>query len=675
MSARKLPPLPPRGERRRRLDLAWDAYVCRGNEPDGVPTEILHSWQRARDGYRIDPKKTRSDRFLAGDALVERCSRDEVFRLATPVLAEFSRRLDLAEAALAYLDADGWMLRIGGDPRVVEQVQEIEFRPGACWSEEVVGTNGPGTALAEGRAVEVFASEHFVSACHPWSCAAAPIRAPGDPRPVGVVDITASWEVQRRHALLVAKAIAQAVEERLRAALAVRDEVVRYALRAARESGDALVAVDARGRVIGASDAAARRRLVDGGRLARRAEETVAAALRGIAAGIDGDVRVEGPGGDALIASPVRYEGAPVGAILRAPSPAAARALAAPRRAAARGRLPVRHDLEGILGQAAALRRAVDLARRAARNDLPVVISGEPGTGKELLARAIHAASARQAGPFVAVGCASTSPDPLRPAERGRGGIPASLLEIELFGAEAATLTDGPAGGRPGRFEEAAGGTVFLDEVAELPQTAQVALLRVLQDAEVVRVGGSVARPLDVRVLAASARDLEGEVRAGRFRRDLFYRLAVLPIAVPPLRERGADDVALLARAFLDEAAEELARPGLDLAPAALAALAAHAWPGNVRELRTIVLRAAATAPGLRIEAEALGLRGVPPEPGVRTTEAPLRRAVQASERAALLAALEAAAWNVVRAAEQLGVSRMTLYRRLRRHGISRAAS
>jgi transcriptional regulator of acetoin/glycerol metabolism len=660
MDARRLAPLPPRGDRRRLLDRAWDAYVAGGVEPEGVPTEILRSWHRAREGYRIDPAKTRSDRFLAGDALVERCSRDEVFRLATPVLAEFSRRLDLAEAALAYLDADGWMLRIGGDPRVVEQVQEIEFRPGACWSEEVVGTNGPGTALAEGRAVEVFASEHYVTACHPWSCAAAPIRAPGDPRPVGVVDITASWEVQRRHALLVAKAIAQAVEERLRAALAVRDEVVRYALRAARESGDALVAVDARGRVIGASDAAARRRLVDGGRLAARAEETVAAALRGIAAGIDGDVRVEAPGGEALIASPVRYEGAAVGAILRAPPPPAARvpAPAAPVLGAARPGTPARHDLEGILGRAAALRRAVDLARRAARNDLPVVISGEPGTGKELLARAIHAASARQSGPFVAVSC---------------GAMAAGVLERELFGAEGVAFTEGLAEGHPGRLEEAAGGTIFLDEVAALPQTAQVALLRALQDGEVVRLGGRVARPLDVRVLAASAVDLEGEVRAGRFRRDLLYRLAVLPIAVPPLRERGRDDVALLARAFLAEAAEELGRPGLDLAPAAVAALAAHPWPGNVRELRTVVLRAAATAPGLRVDAESLGLPGAArPEAGTRPAEAPLRRAVQASERAALLAALDAAGWNVVRAAQQLGVSRMTLYRRLQRHGISR---
>jgi sigma-54 dependent transcriptional regulator, acetoin dehydrogenase operon transcriptional activator AcoR len=647
----------PRLERRLVVDRAWQRYVGDGIAPEGIGDEITRSWRRARESYRIDPGITRPGEILPEDALARRCERDEVFRLATPILADFARRLALHDTVLAYLDRDGWMLSIDGDRSVIEQVEEIDFRPGAHWAEEAAGTNGPGTALAEGKPVEVLASEHFVSAWHPWSCAAAPVLAPDEGVPVGVVDITSPWEVQRRHALLLAKAIARAIEERLRAAMTVRDEVVRYAFRAAHEAGDALVAVDTRGRVIAANDAAARRRIVEAeGPLALPAQELLAAALRAPHAGLDADVRLEGPEGRAFIASPVRYEGSTVGAILRvagAPAPAA-------RAGRARLRSGARYEFRRILGRSEPLRRALDLARTAASNDLPVVVCGESGTGKELFAHAIHCAGRRQAGPFVAVNC---------------GAIPAQLVETELFGYEPGTFTGARREGSAGRFEDAGGGTLFLDEVSELPAPAQTALLRVLQEREVVRLGGSTPRPLDVRVVAASNKPLDVESRSGRFRRDLYYRLAVLSITVPPLRERG-DDLSLLAGVFLAEAEGEVGRAGLSLAPDALQALGAHRWPGNVRELKNVILRAAATAPAARIAASDLLLEGGAPEPPrgpERAVAGTLRSTVLDSERDALLSALDACGWNFARAAAQLGVSRMTLYRRLQRHGISRA--
>jgi sigma-54 dependent transcriptional regulator, acetoin dehydrogenase operon transcriptional activator AcoR len=649
-------PVTPRIERRHLVDRAWQGYVRDGAlDPTGIGDDIGRSWRRARDSHRIDPAITRpGGGGLSAEALVDRRERDEVFRLAAPILADFARRLGLHEAVLAYLDAEGWMLSIDGDTGMVEQVGEIDFRPGAHWAEEVAGTNGPGTALVEGRAVEVFASEHFVAAWHPWSCAAAPVLAPGDPAPVGVVDITAPWEVQRRHAVVIAKAIARAIEERLHAAIGVRDEVVRYAFRAAQVAGDAVVAVDRRGRVIGANEAATRRALVDAGALTGGAQAAVAAALRGAARPIDGDVEVKTPDGPTFVASSVRYDGTTVGAILRVSA-------AAPRaRAAGACRPSARYDLCDIQGRSERLRAAVELARTAARNDLPVVISGESGTGKELFAHAIHSAGARQDGPFVALNC---------------GAIPAQLVETELFGYEPGTFTGARREGSPGRFEDAAGGTLFLDEVSDLHAAAQTALLRVLQEREVVRLGGSTPRALDVRVIAASNKTLDEEVRAGRFRRDLYFRLSVLSISVPPLRDRG-DDVAVLAEAFLVEAEAEVRRPGLALAPDALDVLRQHRWPGNVRELKNVILRAAATAAEPRIGAADIQLEAGAFEPGSRpglATAPTLRGVVLDSERDALLSALEASGWNVVRAAEGLGISRMTLYRRLHRHGISRA--
>jgi transcriptional regulator with PAS, ATPase and Fis domain len=253
------------------------------------------------------------------------------------------------------------------------------------------------------------------------------------------------------------------------------------------------------------------------------------------------------------------------------------------------------------------------------------------------------------------------------------GSIPAQLVEAELFGYEAGTFTGARREGNPGKFEDANGGTLFLDEVSELPTQAQTALLRVLQEKEVVRLGGSSPRRVDVRVVAATNKPLEDEIRARRFRQDR-YRLNVFPITVPPLRERG-DDILLLAQAFLVEAETEVNRRDLELAPDAIAAIRAHDWPGNVRELKNVLLRASATAPNPRIRAEDLVLDLGPPDPAATAAaraSGPLREVVLESKRDALVAALDACGWNFARAAETLGVSRMTLYRRLRKCGVTR---
>ena len=339
--------------------------------------------------------------------------------------------------------------------------------------------------------------------------------------------------------------------------------------------------------------------------------------------------------------------------ILRAVTDGSARATARPHPSA-------RYDFSRILGRSPALLRAIELARTAARNSLPVVLYGESGTGKELFAQAIHSASERRGERFVPVNC---------------GSIPAQLIEAELFGYEAGTFTGARRNGNPGRFEDADGGTLFLDEVSELPPQAQTALLRVLQEREVVRLGGSTPRGVDVRVIAATNKPLEEEVQARRFRRDLFYRLNVFFIAVPPLRERGDEDLALLAGVFLKEAEGEVQRFGLTLAPAALAALQAHPWPGNVRELKNVLLRAAAIAPDTCIRPDDLVLEAGAPHAyalGPAVAGPPPRDVAPESERDALVVVLDACGWNVARAAERLGVSRMTLYRRLHRHGITR---
>lgn len=634
-------------ERRLSVEKAWERFLDNGVMPAEVGEVISRSWQRARDFHRLDPAALRPGSIETPESLQERCTWDEVFLSVLPVLRDFASRLDLSDHALAYFDREGWMLSMSGDPRVLERLQEISFHPGTNWSEGSAGTNGPGTALAEGRPVEVFASEHYIAAWQQWSCAAAPIRLFGVADPIGIVDITGPWDVRRRQALMVVQAIASAIQERIRAATSVRDEVVRYAFQAAHQAGDALVAVDARGRVIAVNDAATRRRIVGSGALPHGVRDALTQALRYPS---QGEVTLVSPDGTPIHTSVVRHENAAVGAILRVSESGGTQRV---RKTAAPS---ARYDFGHIQGQSRALAEVVRLARVAAGNELPVILTGESGTGKELFAHAIHASSNRRAGPFAALNC---------------GSLPPQLIEAELFGYEPGAFTGAKREGNIGRCETADGGTLFLDEVSELPPSAQSALLRVLQEKEIVRLGGATPRIVNVRVVAATNKPLEEEIRAGRFREDLYYRLSVLTISVPPLRDRR-DDIPLLAQGFLAEAETEMGRGKLEFAPDALAALKAYSWPGNVRELKNVVLRASATAPQTLIVAQDLLLGSGKREPPTRETQVEGQSGTRSFTRDELLAAIVACDWNLAHTVRKLGISRMTLYRWMKKHGIYR---
>ncbi len=304
---------------------------------------------------------------------------------------------------------------------------------------------------------------------------------------------------------------------------------------------------------------------------------------------------------------------------------------------------------EGIIGACAPMREVVGAIERVAGTSATVLVKGESGTGKELVARAIHARSARRDRPFVPINC---------------GAIPETLLESELFGHEKGAFT-GAHVQRAGRLEMAEGGTVFLDEIGELSLPLQVKLLRFLQDHQIDRVGGRQPLSLDVRVIAATNRDLTRAMAAGNFREDLFYRLSVVSLEIPPLRERQGD-IALLAQAFLERCRAECQRPRLrGFAPEALAALEKCPWPGNVRELENKVKRAVIMADGPTITAEDLALEG--PAPG---TDRSLRAERERVERTLVIEAVKRTRGNVSRAARELGISRPTLTVMLSRMGV-----
>jgi two-component system response regulator AtoC len=304
------------------------------------------------------------------------------------------------------------------------------------------------------------------------------------------------------------------------------------------------------------------------------------------------------------------------------------------------------------------MRDVLRTVRRIAATQASVLITGESGTGKELIASLLHEEGAAPEGPFVVVNCAA---------------LPASLLESELFGHVKGSFT-GASEDRKGRFEEADGGTLFLDEIGEIPPAVQVSLLRVLQEREIVRVGENTPRPIRVRLITATNRDLEEEVRAGRFREDLFYRINVVGVHVPPLRDRPAD-LAPLIHAFTRDCAEREGIAPLPFSDAAISALAQYAFPGNVRELRNIVERALLLSPGEVVEVDDLPLsvvRGSGAE-GVAEDDVGLVSAVSSLEQRMIREALSRGDGVQTRAAALLGIAERVLRYKMKKYGIQRA--
>ncbi|HXK25449.1 MAG TPA: sigma-54 dependent transcriptional regulator [Myxococcota bacterium] len=309
-----------------------------------------------------------------------------------------------------------------------------------------------------------------------------------------------------------------------------------------------------------------------------------------------------------------------------------------------------------ILGDSPAVRKLKEQIAVAAPTNGWVLIHGENGTGKELVARQIHCQSKRANGPFVEVNCAA---------------IPEELIESELFGHEKGAFT-GAVATKRGRFELAHGGTLFLDEIADMSLMTQAKVLRVLQERTFERVGGTETLEVDVRVIAATNKNLEQEIAEGRFREDLYYRLNVIPFHVPPLRERS-EDVAVLARAFVDEFCAESATRRKELSEAALERLRRHAWPGNVRELRNLMERIVILTPAPRIEATDLPATLGAAAPGNGRAAGSLEQARREFEREFLRARLAEHGWNISRTAESIGIARESLSRKIKSHRLEPA--
>ncbi len=649
-----------------RLDQARQLFFERGATPEGlIDPVIIRSWERCRRfGIGEGPYLPVAEALDRVALKTEQERNRYLLQQGRPIMEHVYEQIRESGSMVILADANGLLLETVGDPDFVDRADRIALSAGASWDENLRGTNAIGTALSEEAPVAVLGGEHFLQRNAFLTCCASPIFGP-DGRLIGVLDISGDYRSQQRHTLGLVRLSSAIVEKRLFESIHARDILVCFHGRAdyLGSPKEGLAAVTADGQV-----------------LAINRNGTEILGIRAVDA-IRRDFSMVFENSlaslvDRLRANPqasceIRVNGRSVHVQLRGQLPPLAVAgrvydeLPAPRpvpraEPAARPTL----TLDTLNTGDARLQAAIDRARRILGRDIPMMIQGESGAGKEMFAKAFHNSGPRRDGPFVALNCAS---------------IPETLIESELFGYQGGAFTGARKEGAPGKIQQAHGGTLFLDEIGDMPLNLQARLLRVLQERSVTPLGSTRAIQVDISLVCATHRKLREEVARGSFREDLYYRLNGLAVTLPALRERS-DIRALVAKLVAAEAGGR--EPPARFTEGALRAIEQYAWPGNIRQLFNVVRVAIALLddgeslideshlPEELFEAPFPSAAAASPLPNDPWAAAPPEcpaGSLEEISRQAALRTLEAAGGNISAAARQLGISRNTLYRKLGR--------
>jgi transcriptional regulator of acetoin/glycerol metabolism len=624
--------------------------------------------------------------LMRGDLAVAKERNQRLFTHAAPVMEMLHEQIVNTESMIVLTDAQGTVLHSIGDSDFLERANKVALSPGVNWAEQSKGTNAIGTALFEERPTLVHADEHFMHANHFLTCSAAPIF---DPRGnmLGVLDVSGDQRSYHQHTMGLVRMSARMIEnhwlsdhhrDRLRLHFHTRPEFIGTLL-------EGIVVIGPEGRIVGANRSALDQLGMSGVALRNHTlttlfGTTVAAVHDHFRMPLPVPMRLTLANGASFHAS-ARFDGPgrrPFGGLPEGFDGSAAPAPASTGAAPARAEAPPPTGLQFLQTGDAQIEAVVQKVRRVLNRDIPLLVLGETGTGKELLARAVHQASERAKQPFVAVNCAS---------------IPESLIEAELFGYEEGAFTGAKRKGAVGRIVQANGGTLFLDEIGDMPLTLQARLLRVLQERCVTPLGSHKTIAVDIAVIGATHRNLREMIERSQFREDLYYRLNGLVVRLPALRERS--DLEVVARRILQS---ECPQGAPEIAPAVMDLLHRYAWPGNIRQLANVLRTAAVMATGepriteahlsddfledvRRVVAAAqpvprmmaapplpaaVAAPAAPPMPAAPAPAAAPPLTLEEAEVAMIRQALAAAGGNISEASKRLGISRNTIYRKLR---------
>lgn len=650
-----------RPENDRQIMTSWERFL-QGDEPgsDALRRLIDDSWRRCQG--KVDPTRDQAPVPLDGDPLYGLLETNtELVQASVSVMQSARDFLHETGTVMVLTDAAGVVLSIEGDTSLRDPAENIHLMPGASWSEASCGTNAIGTALEIGQPIQIHSSEHFCSGIKRWSCSASVIRDPISHTILGAIDISGLTDSYSRHALALAVAASGRIENRLaRQEMKLRYRLLDHYLDRLNNAGsDGLIVFDRQGRAVKANDSAAALMT----QLAKGRNDPALTIRDLTLPWRDGKLVPEKMPSwvDQDWIEPVHVQGHRLGSILVLPD---------------RNALVQRYKIHDIprpqsaptdafnrlIGAAPNYVAALNRARQLAKASVPVLLLGETGVGKDAFAHAFHDTGPDQKGPFMAVNC---------------GGFSRELLTSELFGYAEGAFTGAKRGGMMGKIEAADGGTLFLDEIGEMPLDLQPHLLRVLETGEICRIGENHPRKVRFRLIAATNRDLKAEVQAGRFRMDLYYRIAVTSLALPPLRDRRSDIVPL-AEYFLAQIAARYDRPVPRVGHGMRRALEQHDWPGNIRELRNALEGSLLVCEGDFLEAEHLPSEFGLPDDLSSDAPAPDHAGIsplELAEREAIMTAIRAHQGNLTSVARDLGIAKSTLYIKLERFGLKESVA
>ncbi len=635
---------------------------------------IAASHQRCRE-MNVQTDRVYPADVLVGEGLYAKLAQNTVL---LDIVAPFMDILYEAVANSGFFilltDKDGYILRIKGDPDAIIASEKLNMVIGASMSEKSIGTNAMGTAIYEGKPLQVTACEHYIKAYHRWTCSAAPIRNT-EGKIIGTLNLTGDSKLLHPHTLGLVVAAVRAIENQLHANKARKqfNETFHYLKSVLASVSSGIITIDTQGIIKTINPWACSLLNIDKDKVINKSISSLLPIWKNIykhfsrgESFLDSEISLPGPNNKErydLSAYPIYNENKDtIGMVLVVKGIQKIFNLVNKYTG-----MRAHYTFNDIVGDSMEINQIMDHAKTIASTPSTVLLMGESGTGKELLAQSIHNASLRRNEVFIAVNC---------------GALPKNLIESELFGYEEGAFTGSKKGGHAGKFELANGGTIFLDEIGEMPLDMQVNLLRVLQEGYVTRIGGTKNISVDVRVIAATKKNLVEELRKGTFREDLFYRLSVIPLFIPPLRERKQDIKSLLNH-FMNVKARKLNKPVPHIATQIHEQIMRYHWPGNVRELENFVENLVnfngMSSFNIMSSEQGTVFNNSGYDLGVNETKEikdhdKLSSFKPASledvEKNAIKESMEQHKGNVSRVSRQLGISRTTLYSKMRKYRI-----
>jgi sigma-54 dependent transcriptional regulator, acetoin dehydrogenase operon transcriptional activator AcoR len=645
-----------------RLKTIWEKFVYYNQIDPNLDELVKQSWLRSVF-YGVNPHQEKGKKILSPKQL-ERCLRDksDLLRISLPLMQSLYTLVQGSGFLVILCDENGLLLKMLGDPDTLFEAKNINFVEGANWSEEAMGTNAIGTCIKLDKPIQIYAAEHFSKICQSWTCSASPIHDP-EGKIIGVLNMSGPFEKVHPHTLGMVVSAVEAIENQLKLIeKSKKNEIMQSYLEATINTlTEGVLIVTQEGSIIKTNEILLKMIKIDEQQIIGHKLNQVFGneIMKKIAVAQTEIV-------DKEISLKVNFSGEIVHVLLNVKPIISSVGKLMGSLIMLKEIKKVRqfiHNLTGsqakvtfadIIGNSLSFLECIKEAKLAACSNSSVLLMGESGTGKDLFAQAIHNESDRRKGPFIAINC---------------GAIPRDLLGSELFGYVEGAFTGARKGGSAGKFELADGGTLFLDEIGEMSLEMQVLLLRVLQDKEVVRIGGHKVIPVDVRIIAATNKNLEREVKKGSFRKDLFYRLNVIPIKIPSLRNRK-EDIPLLVSNFTKKLNHRLGKQIKRISPRLMDLLTEYDWPGNVRELQNVLERTIIRSTGDELLPEFLPIELKTEHMPIKEDDGlPLKEEIK---KQALIQSIRESNGNFKQAARLLGISRSTLYRQLEKYNLEK---